>query len=235
MRLDSYLSKKFSNLSRNQIQSLLKDGKIKVDGKVVTKSSIKVIGEPEAEILKEQIYVGRGGDKLAPFLEKLQLDISNKTALDIGASTGGFTEVLLHNGIGSVVALDVGTLQLHKSLREDPRVESVENMDIREFQREEKFELITCDVSFISLHSILESIDRLAGGDIILLFKPQFEVGREVKRDSRGVILDSKAREDSEKRFLKKCEDFSWRLILGELSQIMGKEGNQEKFFYFQK
>ncbi|EJF06643.1 hemolysin A [Thiovulum sp. ES] len=233
MRADTYISKKFPELSRNKIQSLIKDSEILLDGKVLKKSSFQIENEPEIEFLKKDIFVGRGGDKLHHFLENIDLDISNFVALDVGASTGGFTEVLLKNGVEKVFALDVGTLQLHQKLRENPKVISIENTDIRKFETSQKFDLITCDVSFISLSAILSDLVRLTNNYLILLFKPQFEVGKNVKRDSRGVVLDKKAIWEAEQNFIQKCENLNLKLLEKKESEISGKKGNLETFFLF--
>ncbi len=233
MRLDKYMSRKFPQFSRNQVQNLIKNGEVLVNGKRTLKPSFQILLEIEIEILKDTVFVGRGGDKIFPFLKKLEI---SGNALDIGASTGGFTEALLLNGISTVTALDVGTLQLHKSLRENPKVISVENMDIRDFKSEIEFDVITCDVSFISIHKILRSIDRLAKRDIVILFKPQFEVGESVKRDKNGVVVDELAISKYEEKFLNRCQnEFSWRYVFSETSELAGKKGNLEKFFYFKK
>jgi 23S rRNA (cytidine1920-2'-O)/16S rRNA (cytidine1409-2'-O)-methyltransferase len=233
LRADSYISKKFPEWSRNQIQSLIKNSEILLDGKVLKKSSFQIENEPKIEFLKKDIFVGRGGDKLHHFLQDISLSISSFVALDVGASTGGFTEVLLKNGVLKVFALDVGTLQLHEKLRKNPKVVSIENMDIRNFETFEKFDLITCDVSFISLHSIISDLVRLSNKFLILLFKPQFEVGKDVKRDSRGVVLDKKAILEAEKNFIEKCENLNLKLLEKRESEVSGKNGNLETFLLF--
>lgn len=236
MRLDNYISEIKSEISRNQAQSLIKSGLIKVDEQIVLKPSFKVLKDVKIEILKEKIYVSRAGDKLNLFFEKHNyINVENLSVLDIGASTGGFTEVLLEKNAKHIVSLDVGTLQLSKKLRNNPKIESIENMDIRQYSTNLEFDLITCDVSFISLLSIIDSIDNLAKDKIIILFKPQFEVGREVKRDRNGVLLDNKAVEDSLKNFIKKAESLNWNLLISEKSQLKGKEGNEEYFLFFTK
>jgi 23S rRNA (cytidine1920-2'-O)/16S rRNA (cytidine1409-2'-O)-methyltransferase len=232
LRADTYISEKFPEFSRNKIQSLIKNSEVLLNGKVLKKSSFKIENEPEIEFLKKDIFVGRGGDKLHYFLDSVDLNILNFVALDVGASTGGFTEVLLKNGVSKVFALDVGTLQLHKKLRENPKVISIENIDIREFETSQEFDLITCDVSFISLHSILPDLIRLAKNYLIILFKPQFEVGKNVKRDSRGVVLDKKAIWEAEKKFIEKCESLNLQILEKKESEISGKKGNLETFFF---
>jgi len=235
MRLDLYLSKT-QNLSRNQAQALIKASFVKVENRIVKKVSFQTVGDEKIEILKDKIYVSRAGDKLNLFLQNRDIKISDLEILDVGASTGGFTEVLLENGAKNITALDVGTLQLSEKLKNDTRVISIEKMDIRKFKNATKFDLITCDVSFISLLSIVDSLDRLANNKLILLFKPQFEVGKDIKRDRNGVILDKIAVEQSLEKFLKTVKKmFSWKLLISEKSKLKGKEGNEEIFLYFKK
>jgi 23S rRNA (cytidine1920-2'-O)/16S rRNA (cytidine1409-2'-O)-methyltransferase len=229
LRLDIYISQK-EGFSRSKAQSLLKNGQIEINGKTNIKSSEIIENEIEYKILKERVYVSRAGDKLNLFLDNLSFDLKGLKALDIGASTGGFTEVLIEKGVDEVYALDVGTLQLSQKLRENPKIKSIENMDIRNFKTDEKFDLITCDVSFISLRSILSEIKRLAKDRVILLFKPQFEVGREIKRDRNGVVKDEKAIKKSLEDFLELLKDFHFSVERVEKSLLLGKKGNIEYF-----
>jgi 23S rRNA (cytidine1920-2'-O)/16S rRNA (cytidine1409-2'-O)-methyltransferase len=234
-RLDNYLVKNGFTDSRNKAQTLIKDGLVSVDKKVILKSSFKLLGDSIVEVAKHDNYVSRAAYKLKYFLEEINLDIKGKRALDIGSSTGGFTQVLLQNDISEVTAVDVGKGQLHKSIKEDIRVHSYESCDIREFKTKEPFELIVSDVSFISLLNILSEIDSLACGDIILLFKPQFEVGKDAKRDGNGVVLDEKIIQKAMLRFEAACRDKGWSLKVKSPSKITGKEGNLEYCYYFSK
>jgi len=163
------------------------------------------------------------------------ITIKDRYCLDIGSSTGGFIEVLLEFGAKRVVGVDVGSNQLHYKLKKDSRVESHENMDIRLFQSDISFDVVTCDVSFVSLEYILPSIDRLSAKDIIILFKPQFEVGKNVKRSRRGVVKDEKAIIHALDLFEGSISTFGYNMIIKENSQIKGKEGNIEVFYHFQK
>ena len=271
-----------------------------------------------------EIYVGRGALKLKSFLAAYPLEVKDKNALDVGSSTGGFVQILLQNDVKSVTALDVGSSQLDKSLRTDPRVKVAENTDVREFaagfqsslsdikfdgaeqnlknqiepnlnpgrsnfaERDgflsepckptfapsnltkagaktdesnlagvdfaaktqnakfdssaaknvaRKFDLITCDVSFISLKEILPSIDALAGEncDIILLFKPQFEVGRSAKRNKKGVVTDAKAVREARAKFELAAANLGWVMRQTLECEVKGKEGNAEFFYAFNK
>ena len=234
IRLDQYLVENNLVDSRNKAQQLIKDSKVSVDKKVTTKPSFKVSNEL-VELDDEHVYVSRAAYKLKNFLPLLPFDVKGMDALDIGSSTGGFTEVLLMNDVNSVTSVDVGSSQLHEKLLSDERVTSIENQDIREFKSEEAFELITCDVSFISLHHILESINTLSSKYMILLFKPQFEVGKDIKRDKNGVVMDKKAIATAMLKFEDTCSLMGWNKLLMEASSITGKEGNIEYCYCYEK
>lgn len=234
-RLDNYLVEKNLTDSRNKAQTLVKDGLVSVNAKVITKSSYKVDENDEVVVEKHDNYVSRSAYKLKSFLQELDLDISGMKALDIGSSTGGFTQVLLQNSVKEVSCVDVGRDQLHKSIKEDVRVKSYESCDIRKFESEKQFELVVSDVSFISLLNILDDVERLACGNIILLFKPQFEVGREAKRDNHGVVLDEKVIQTAMIKFEDACKLKGWKLIVKSPSNLTGKEGNLEYCYYFHK
>ncbi len=234
MRLDQYLVEEGFVDSRTKAQVLIKSRKVSVNGKAVTKPAFKIDGE-KVEIADEMIYVSRGAHKLKGFLPSLAFTPKGIDALDIGASTGGFTQVLLEEGANSVTCVDVGQGQLHQKLADDKRVISFEKMDIRDFTRQRQFDLVTSDVSFISLHHILESIDALSNRWIILLFKPQFEVGKDVKRDSNGVVLDTKAIESAKVRFEEETAALGWKMLHHEPSTLSGKEGNIEECYCFEK
>ncbi len=234
IRLDQYLVENNLVDSRNKAQQLIKDSKVKVDKKVITKPSFKVLDE-KVELDDEYVYVSRAAYKLKNFLPLLPFDIKGMRALDIGSSTGGFTEVLLMNGVASVTCVDVGSAQLHEKLLNDVRVTSVENQDIRDFKSEHPFDLVTCDVSFISLHHILEAINSLSSKYMILLFKPQFEVGKDVKRDKNGVVMDKKAIAAAMLKFEDTCTLMGWKKVLMEASSITGKEGNIEYCYCYEK
>ncbi len=234
-RLDNYLVEKKIAGSRNKAQELIKEGLVSVNDKLILKSSHKLDDCDEVLVGEHKKYVSRSAHKLSAFLDELKLDVKNKITLDIGSSTGGFTQVLLENGVSEVSAVDVGKEQLHESLKDDVRVFSYESCDIRKFKSEKKFDLVVSDVSFISLHNILNDVDRLSHDKIILLFKPQFEVGREAKRDNNGVVLDEKAIERAMQKFEDACTLKEWKLILKSPSKLIGKEGNLEYCYCYEK
>ncbi len=245
MRLDQYLVENGFVDSRNKAQTLIKEGSVRVNSKIVKKASLKIDGE-EVSIDAEKVYVSRAAMKLKGFLPELPFEAKGMNALDIGASTGGFTEVLLEFGVAHVDAVDVGSEQLHGDLKKHDRVTSIENMDIRKFscavKNEEaslgckkEYELVVSDVSFISLLNILDDVDRLASKWIILLFKPQFEVGREAKRDRNGVIKDDKAIAKAMMTFEDACQLKRWEQIAKSEAIVKGKEGNIEYCYCYKK
>ncbi len=234
MRLDRYLVEAGFCESRTKAQELIRGGAVRVGGAVVTKPSAAV-ENAAVEVAETPRYVSRAALKLKGVLPDLPFSVEGMHALDIGASTGGFTEVLLEAGAASVDAVDVGRDQLHPSLRADARVRSFEQTDIRRFEPGRTYDLVTSDVSFISLHHILADVDRLAARWIVLLFKPQFEVGREAKRDKKGVVTDRGAVDAARSRFEAACEALGWKPVLHRLAKISGKEGNLEECYCYEK
>lgn len=181
-------------------------------------------------------FVSRAGEKLQGFLEacaKNAIPTSWQSAIDVGAARGGFSQVLLTHGVRCVCCVDVGSEQLHTSIATDPRVEVFERCDIRDFVRRyaRRFDVAVCDVSFISIGCIIDDLCRLSD-ELIVLFKPQFEVGRGIKRSKRGVVQDQEAIQ----RALQECiaticaRGFSVGLVAE--SSVKGKEGNAEFFIY---
>ena len=221
--------------SRNKAQELIKRGYVKVNDKIIKKPSFAVEKNDKVEVLQNDGYVSRAAYKLKNYLQKHSINFKNKTVLDIGSSTGGFTQVALEEGAKKVVSVDVGREQLHESLRGNSKIDLFENTDIREFSYPEKFDIVVSDVSFISLLKIIEKIDELSEDEIILLFKPQFEVGKDVKRDKRGVVTDNEAVQKAKENFEKECLNLGWELVRSEESSIKGKEGNTEFIYHFKK
>ncbi|MFT7880234.1 MAG: TlyA family RNA methyltransferase [Sulfurimonas sp.] len=234
MRLDKYLVEEGYFESRNRALEAIKTGKVTVDGKKA-KASQKISPDNSVEVEDEKFYVSRAARKLESFLESYPMDLEGKRALDIGSSTGGFAQILLEKGVGSLTCVDVGSDQLHLSLREDERLSLHEEKDIRDFEDENGFDVVTCDVSFISILQIIDAIDRLSRKDIIILYKPQFEVGREVKRDSKGVVQDSDAIRKRKEEFETYAENLGWEQQCQTASAVAGKSGNQEYLYHFVK
>jgi len=236
MRLDKYLVDEGYFESRNRALEAIKAGEVKLNGKKA-KPSMQITTKSIVEVEKKKFYVSRAGRKLEHFLAHYSLDFKDKNVLDIGSSTGGFSQIILEQGASRITCVDVGTDQLHTLLREDKRVAIFENSDIRDFQSEEVFELITCDVSFISILQITEAINRLVTIDtsIVILYKPQFEVGKECKRDSKGVVIDKDRIARKKEGFEEEMKQLGWKESYQVESGITGKNGNQEYFYHFIK
>ena len=234
LRLDEALVKKNLVETRSKAKELIKNEKVTVNDKIIKKPSFEVKDNDKIEIL-QKVYVSRAAWKLKNYLEKYNIDFKNKDVLDIGASTGGFSEVSLEKGAKEVVCVDVGKDQLHFKLKNDKRIKNFENTDIRKFKYDKKFDVVVSDVSFISLIKILDVIDNFSKSDIILLFKPQFEVGKDIKRDKRGVVLDKDAIKKARENFEKSAKNLKWKLIRSEKASIKGKEGNIEYIYHFKK
>ena len=239
MRLDQYLTINYNIQSRNKAAELIKAGKIQINGKIIKKSSFAIDETSEIQILEDDFFVSRAAYKLKYFLEDLnkvqKLSLFDKNTLDIGSSTGGFTQILLLNNAKKVTCVDVGSNQLHEKIKNEEKISFFENTDIRNFKSTEIFEVVTCDVSFISILYIIEDINRLSSKDIIILFKPQFEVGTNVKRDKKGVVKDKKAIVKAREKFIVYTEQLNWKLKYSSISKLQGKDGNEEELFYFSK
>ena len=235
MRLDNYLFKQGVTQSRNKAQELIKSMQVLVDSKIISKTSFEVDETCKITLLNAKQYVSRAGYKLKTYLSEQNIICpKDLVCLDIGSSTGGFVQVLLEEGAKKVIAVDIGSEQLHQSLKNNKKLEFFENMDIRDFEYNQKFDIVTCDVSFIGVEHILDDIERFAKRYIIILFKPQFEVGNSVKRDKKGVVKDNFAIKKAKERFEALALQ-KWDLIDMKDSSLKGKEGNIETFFCFKK
>ncbi len=236
MRLDKYLVDEGYYESRNRANDAIKAGLVTMDGKK-PKASAKVDENTVVEVKDAKFYVSRAARKLEDFLAEYSVNMQGKKALDIGSSTGGFAQIVIENGVATLDCVDVGKDQLHISLRENDKVSLHEETDIRAFESEEKFELVTCDVSFISVLKIVDDIDRLSRSatDIIILYKPQFEVGKDVKRDSKGVVQDADTIARRKEEFEAIVKKMGWDEKYQALSRVQGKEGNQEYLYHFVK
>jgi 23S rRNA (cytidine1920-2'-O)/16S rRNA (cytidine1409-2'-O)-methyltransferase len=231
-RLDVELARLGLASSRSQAESWIKLGKVTVDGKPITKPGHFVSETADIKMTAEEQYVSRAGLKLASVAQLLKLDFRNKTVLDVGSSTGGFTDYALKRGAKKVFAVDVGTEQLHPSLRDNPAVELHEKTDIRDFYMpNEKPDIIVIDVSFISLREILPHLaENLCGQNTIIaaMLKPQFEAGK--SQTNKGIIKNDAVR----RQILKDFETWAKQyFVIGDKrdSDVHGARGNQERFY----
>lgn len=240
MRLDMYLKEKY-NISRQKAQELIKKGLVSVGGRVVSKPAADIDDECEVSLGDTQSvlkYVGRGGYKLEGAIESFKISLEGKSCIDIGASTGGFTDCMLQNGAKRVIAVDVGTAQLDERLRTDSRVLSLENTDIREFDAEKygRADFIGCDVSFISLTNIAEAIKNAMAddGEGVVLVKPQFEAGRE-HLNKNGIVKDIRVHRQVLKRVADCFKENGLYAEAAAVSPIKGGDGNIEYLLLISK
>lgn len=221
--------------SRSAAQAAIAAGTVSIGGRVLTKSSEKISASAKIKADRVHPWVSRAGVKLAHALDRFEIDASGKHCLDVGASTGGFTEVLLAHGAASVVAVDVGRGQLHPRVAEEPRVTRFEATDARALTADKVGapQLIVCDASFISLHKILPVPLSLAAKSaaLIALFKPQFEVGRDFIGKG-GIVTDAAATARAEQDFVDWLDHHAWRVQARADSPIKGGDGNAERLIY---
>jgi 23S rRNA (cytidine1920-2'-O)/16S rRNA (cytidine1409-2'-O)-methyltransferase len=230
-RLDQALTERGLTPSRSQAESWIKLGKVTVDGQIITKPGHFVTPKADIKLNVREQFVSRAGLKLASVAQILKLDFRGKTVLDVGSSTGGFTDYALQNGAEKVYAVDVGTDQLHPSLHGHPQIELHEKTDIRDFTLDVKPDIIVIDVSFISLRDVLPHIAKELAGEstqIVAMVKPQFEAGRD--QTHKGVIKNDAVRRQILKSFEEWTKD--WFYIADKRdSDISGAKGNQERFY----
>jgi 23S rRNA (cytidine1920-2'-O)/16S rRNA (cytidine1409-2'-O)-methyltransferase len=231
-RLDKELVERKLASTRSQAESYIKLGKVKVNEQTITKPGFMVAGNSKLELAAETQYVSRAALKLESAADKLQLDFRGKTVLDIGSSTGGFTDYALKHGARKVIAVDVGTDQLHPSLRRNPRVELHEKTDIRDFNTGQSIDIVVADVSFISLRDILPHVTRLAGPATLMavMVKPQFEAGSS-EHKHKGVIKNDAVRRGILRDFEVWAKS-QGLVVLGKAdSAVSGAKGNRERFY----
>ena len=237
-RLDLLVFEKGLCESREKARRLILAGKVLIDGKVFDKPGVKVAADGRVELKPDKYrFVSRGGEKIAPIIEKLKISIKDKVCADIGASTGGFTDCLLKKGAKKVYAIDVGREQLHEKVAADPRVAVMDKVNARYLSSDylpEKIDIISIDVSFISLKLIIPPALKILKEDgiIIALAKPQFEAGRE-KVPKSGVVKDKKVHKEVIRSLSKFIEDKNCKIIATEPSQLTGAKGNIEYFIVF--
>lgn len=235
MRLDVFLAEYGYAESRERAKRLILEGAVQLDGATVKKPALDVQGEPVITV-NEPLFVGRGGEKLEGALRTFGVDPAGMRALDVGASTGGFTHCLLLHGAESVVALDAGCGQLHPKLLADPRVTNIEKYNARELCAEDVgvFDLIVMDVSFISQTYILPKFPQLlrAEGKAITLIKPQFEAGR-AALNKKGIVKNARDRAFAVRRVLQAAREAGLIPLGLAPSPIQGGDGNIEYLAYF--
>lgn len=234
VRLDKALVQLGLVTTRSQAESYIRLGRVKVAGRLITKPGYFVHDLSLVELNQPEQFVSRAGLKLASVADKLAVDFRGKTVLDVGSSTGGFTDYALSRGAWRVICVDVGTDQLHPKLRRDARVELHEKTDIRDFVTNQPVDIILIDVSFISLREVLPHLAGLATRQtqVVAMVKPQFETGNRLK--NRGVIKNDTER----RRILHDFEQWAKRYFLLRAkadSAVAGARGNRERFYLLTK
>ncbi|MCT2085993.1 TlyA family RNA methyltransferase [Microbacterium enclense] len=241
-RLDAELAARGLARSRTHAAQLISDGLVSVDGRGAVKPSVRVDDDARIEVAVSDHYVSRGAHKLLAALDAFDVDPSGKVALDLGASTGGFTQVLREQGADPVLAVDVGHGQLSPTLAADPGVVSVEGYNVRFMTADslaaatgvaERPHVVTGDLSFISLHHVLPAVADTAAAEaeIVLLIKPQFEVGRTAVKG--GLVTDPALRSDAVHGVLWAAWDAGLRTAGLIASPLIGTHGNQEYVAWF--
>jgi 23S rRNA (cytidine1920-2'-O)/16S rRNA (cytidine1409-2'-O)-methyltransferase len=244
LRLDKVLLERRLVPSRQRAQALVLAGKVLVNGQKVDKSGALIDAASEIRLLGDDLkYVGRGGLKLERALQHWKIDVRGRVCLDVGASTGGFTDCLLQHGAVRVIAIDTGQGQIAFQLRVDPRVRLLEKANARYLTREqlgEEVDLIAMDVSFISAALVLpsvfstafpEDINKRAGRELIVLVKPQFEVGRDLVGKG-GIVRDPTAQQQAIEKIRAAVQSLGSKSIDVIESPILGAEGNREFLLY---
>jgi ftsJ-like methyltransferase len=235
IRLDNLLVDRKMVESRSQAESYIKLGKVTVDGIKRTKPGFFVDVNSGLKILQQVQYVSRAGLKLESVAKKMRIDFRNKTVLDVGSSTGGFTDYSLKSGANKVIAVDVGTDQLHPKLRLNKKVELHEKTDIRNFKTDQKIDVVVIDVSFISIKEILPSVVNLSNKNtkIVAMVKPQFEAGR--NGTVNGVVKNNSYRRKILQDFENWCRSNNLYIENKRDSEVKGTKGNQERFYILKK
>ncbi len=239
IRIDTALVLRKLVESRQEAQECIEKGYVTVNGEVVTKTH-RLVSDSDSIIVNiRRKYVSRGGDKLEGILHDVYGDdvairshLTGVSALDIGSSTGGFTDCLLKYGARDIDAVDVGTSQLHEILKADSRVRSFETTDIRDFHPMKQYSIIVVDLSFISLTNVFEDVMAFVGREteLFLLVKPQFEVGREHLK--KGIVRDEHIRQLALDNLLDIVKNTNVKEVLSFQSVLEGGDGNQEYFIY---
>lgn len=235
MRIDLYLVEKGYFESREKAKKAISDMRITVNGKTVLKSSLDVSDEDDIVIKDSEVneYVGRGGLKLEAALDAFGISVKSLRAIDVGASTGGFTDCLLQRGVAKVYAVDIGHGQLHSSLLQNPKVINLEGVNARsltcEIVENNPVDILVSDLSFISQKLVLPCFKNVlkVGGTLIILIKPQFEAGRE-HLNKNGIVKSEKVRLKVLEDIISFAENEGYSLIGSMKSPILGGSGNTE-------
>ena len=234
-RLDAELVRRGLYTSRSKAAESIKNGGVVVNGKISTKPSLLVSGDSKISATAER-YVSRAAKKLEFALKAFKIDVKNAVALDVGASTGGFSQILLENGAKKVYAIDVGTNQLSDQIKNNPKVVNMQQTNFLDVERPliEQADVIVSDLSFVSLTKMSKKF-AIASCPIIVLIKPQFECGKEYAHKHKGVVKDKTVQLQCIKNVVNSFEQEGLRLAALDISPILGGDGNKEFVALFRK
>ncbi len=240
MRLDAFLAESGFCASRTEAKNFILDGAVLVDGKTVKKPAFEVVGTENVSVdTSSKKYVSRGGLKLEAALEHFGISVEGVSAVDVGASSGGFTDCLLQRGAHHVVAVDSGTMQLSPALRSDPRVTVRENYNARYMESshfDRLLDFAVMDVSFISATLIIPAVHKILslGSGFVCLIKPQFEVGR-AGIGKGGIVKSAALRREAVEKVVASAEAVGFETVGVMESPIVGGDGNIEFLAYFKR
>src|SRR5713101_108290 len=235
-RLDVLVTKNGLADSRERAQALIIAGKVRVGGETVRRPDRSVSDDAAISVEAAPDWASRGALKLAPALDRFRVEVAGRVCADIGASTGGFTDVLLRRGAARVYAVDVGRGLLHWRIRQDPRVVVIERVNARNLEAfAEAVSLVVIDVSFIGLEKVLPAITTAApSAEVVALFKPQFQVDRG-QVGQGGIVRDPDAVAGALQRFRDWCAANSLRVLGEAASELAGADGNREIFIHLER
>ena len=233
-RLDQAMVGQGLATTRSQAESLIRLGQVEVNGRTITKTGFFVSDNSKIKLQNSESYVSRAGLKLAGANQQFKVSFRGKKVLDVGSSTGGFTDYALQNKAKKVVAIEVGTDQMHSKLAQNPLVELHEKTDIRSFSPAEVPDIIVADLSFISLRQILPHLHSISGPktELLVLLKPQFEAGK--AQVNRGVIKNDKLRREILRDFENWVQKL-FKIVNKTDSTVPGEKGNLERFYHLKK
>lgn len=233
MRLDKYLiwSKLFD--SRNKAQEAIKNNLVKVNDKIINYPNYQIKSKDEIILINHDQYVSRGAYKLLTAISSFNINFENKIILDLGSSTGGFSQVALKQNAKKVYCVDVGKNQLHRLIRNNPKVISYEETDLRDLNKDmikQQIDFVISDLSFISITCIFEKLNELFNYSfqLVLLIKPQYELNKDIIKKYKGIINDVKLQNLAINKVITYAKKLDYKTINVVPSNIKGKEGNQE-------
>ncbi len=240
MRIDIFLAKNKYFSSRTKAQNAIKSGYIFVNNKLVTNSSLDIDEQSKIYIINQNNYVSRGANKLSYAIKELNFNFKNKIVLDVGSSTGGFTQIALINGAKYIYAVDVGCDQMDKSLANNKKIKLFENTNFRDINInlfDKKIDIIIADLSFISLVKLLNKIIEVFKYklELLLLIKPQFELSKEIIKKNKGIIKNEKYWKIAINKIVNYAKSIGFKVINLIKSKILGKDGNTEFFIHLSK